>query len=427
MQYLFLIILIGFTVFSYKSDKKDIGSPFFISCVAFLACLFFGLFFYSKWNVEIEAITIFMVVSALVAFGLGHFFSKQVLQNKKKSFYAHNVITVGRCTTIIFFFFGIVIVLFNVIQKVQIAKLLGYSGAADLLKAVRMADSLNIVNETNIFLFLAGSFLNGVGYVYTFIIVNNIIIKKNVLYKNKLSKANWLPIIPFLINNILSASRYYIFIYFFMLFFYVVFIFYMQKHDGSFKLKEIRKILLLSIAGIIFFFVFMGMLRGDIQNVIDSFAIYLSSSLAAFNNVLKDGIRHSEFFGQETLFGIRYILAKLGFNVTQFGINQQFISFNASASTNIYTALKAYLADYGYGGMLVIQFVMGFLYSYFYYAIRNRGKIDCAIIVYSFLAFPLVYQIFTPEFTGSFLGIFQISTLISIILVYKIIVRRIKD
>lgn len=155
-----------------------------------------------------------------------------------------------------------------------------------------------------------------------------------------------------------------------------VILFYQKNGVGNAIDKRLVIIVLSLGFGALLLFFLSGVLTGknfDYDSVTDNFANYFSSSIYALNEFIRNPeqfVPETDFFGIHCFFGIYTVLRKLGFRIPEPVVALEFIRCG-KYETNIYTALRRYLQDFGMIGLSLIMAGLGALYKGLLRSIRH--------------------------------------------------------
>ena len=177
---------------------------------------------------------------------------------------------------------------------------------------------------------------------------------------------------------------------------------------------KLRRVALMVIIVVIAFFV-MGLAKQYKSSFLDSISVYGGSGLYNFNLWLESTGGGNVGGGSET-FGtfiriISTLLKRVGIDIDihTFERFYEFIIFRAENgyvySSNIYSALRPFVADLGYFGAVFFPFLLGMFYQWLYLrAKRYKYKFSWAVysmLLYPIIFFPVVEQLFN-RFTLGF-------------------------
>ena len=75
---------------------------------------------------------------------------------------------------------------------------------------------------------------------------------------------------------------------------------------------------------------------------------------------------------------------------------------NGLNTGNIYTTFYAYIYDFGYIGIIILPFIIGFVSEIIYIKAKNTNlnneKINLSIILYSYIFYTLAFSFFSNKF-----------------------------
>ena len=156
----------------------------------------------------------------------------------------------------------------------------------------------------------------------------------------------------------------------------------------------------------------MEVRRGSLSSEWDNILSYPGTTIEALNLYLVKG-ESSQYFGEETLMIIYGILNKLGGNFPVSSLALPSVTWT-NGGTNVYTALRRYVADYTILGMAMIQFCQGLFYGILYKKMRQK-RTSTSILIYAYLMYPVVESIFEERFL---IGICSAGTIYILVCIY---------
>lgn len=213
------------------------------------------------------------------------------------------------------------------------------------------------------------------------------------------SKVRWFLIMPFIalfVMGFVQVGRAGFMLILFQVYIAVLFgIFYKNYISGKIIKKETNLITRSFILIFVILVVFVGgdMLRKqdftfDISSV-EVFRQYLFGGISAFNTFLEErGKANIEYgYGRYT-FSALYDM--LGISKNEFGVYLKYLRISSkeyTLTTNIFTAFRQYIDDFGVLGTCFFMLVFGFASNYYYnYAIKGHIKAICvSIVLYTIL------------------------------------------
>ncbi len=212
-------------------------------------------------------------------------------------------------------------------------------------------------------------------------------------------KFRWFLVLPFIalfIMGFVQVGRAGFMMILFQVYITVLFaIFYKNHQAGTVVRHEINLIKksLLLVAVILVVFVGGDMLRKqdftfDISSI-EIFRHYLFGGISAFDTFLnKREVSDIEYGLGKYTFSALYDM--LGISKNEFGVYLEYLRVSRkdpALNTNIYTAFRQFIDDFGIGGTLVCMFIFGMVSNHFYnLAVKGHIKaITVSIVLYTIL------------------------------------------
>lgn len=147
--------------------------------------------------------------------------------------------------------------------------------------------------------------------------------------------------------------------------------------------------------------------------VLDELKVYLSGSVIAFGNNIKEN--SSVYHGQNS-FRFFYAISDKVFKTTlALKLTNNFVNIGNNVTTNVFTFYDFYLRDFGLFYAGVAQFIVSCIHGTNYKKCRNNKLIN--IYYCSLLSYPLVMQFFQDQYLS------LLSTWIQIIIVGVVIFK----
>lgn len=396
MLYILFFTLLVLLFIFFIVLKENFLFPSIIFTSTYFVSTFFALINKNRWNLHIDYKTYFVILISILFLFLGEQFSfsynKYLLNQKnnhiksrqktkiilKPSKLLTNFIIAYLIIVLIYFFYHI----YTNVGSIHLSQ---------LIRTYRNIDvSMNFVLK----LFIKSSVSIAYFYSYLFLV--------NIIYKNKIITHYLIPIALYLIIETISSNRIgyiYLIIVFFVLFYILL------KQKFNWKKKFTIRIFKYSIIAIIIIFLgfyLLGFLTGKSNNNFwNMISLYTGSSIPALNLFLNNFEYDIANFGSETLFGFTNLIKSFGFE-NDFITNNRILDFvhigDMPYRTNIYTSLRRLINDYNYFGMLIIQFLTGFIYTtiYSYIRFKKNNNLIFLSLLYSYMIRYLILS-FTDE------------------------------
>lgn len=420
---LILIAILMLTV--YKLSGRDLLSPTMWLLIGWFFSVLFAVTKISDWG-DISGKTVTVIIIGLLAFIFGGIIGKYT-KIRRPTQSKHNGLDQNRDMAIIcspvFLLFSIIVLLYTIYVDyrfvVRAAIYGGFTGGANLLSYARDSMLNDITMPYSIYIPIALS--QACAYIIAHSVISDVIHYK----ERKGGKNYWvikaICVLLFGVIAFLSTGR--TMIMYFLLFILSDVCIQLTLVYGHSR-RNNRKIIkygLLAIAAILGFFIivdiyFRASRYGIARNPIDQVIKYTSSSLYAFDIYLESPTKASET-GYETLYNVYSILRRIGFDYEKTSNTLPFASFS-NITTNVYTALRRYIHDFGYGGMIFIQILMGFVYEFAYKKIMRNASYSFNVILYCTFIFAPVFNCIEERFL---INVLSLRSLMIVVFMYVII------
>ena len=407
---LMLLVLAAFAIIAYRLDGGDLVSPRFLLCVALIASYGLVLLNYNNWDVRINGKFVLYVSTAVAAWILGGALVKK-LTPKKSSVAIGDKLPLFAANIRYKYPVNAFMLLSIALTAAYAFKLLSDAGGGSFSERLRAIYD-NVVNGyTPGFIFNQMlEIIIAVAYVNTFRLFQRIFSRHDKISIVKLS----IPIVMFLIAVLVTTDRNILLRYAIYFACIYVFFFYENRRFKRMNAAILRRVALMVIIVVIAFFV-MGLAKQYTSSFLDSISVYGGSGLYNFNLWLESTGGGNVGGGSET-FGtfiriISTLLKRVGIDINTHTFERfyEFIIFRAENgyvySSNIYSALRPFVADLGYFGAVFYPFLLGMFYQWLYLrAKRYKYKFSWAVysmLLYPIIFFPVVEQLFN-RFTLGF-------------------------
>lgn len=399
MTYIFLIVILSILMVYVYSNEKDIFSPLFLSLISFFGALllaFIGIF---SWNSqkELSLQLVLIIILGIFSFTMGariaKKFSKKKNYNKKIRL---KEIKIEKWKIIISSVFIVTTIVLMIIEIKRICSFFGFNSnnISSLLSYYRSKSVLysnEISSKTADINFIVKqmhktSVAIGVLFIYAF--CNNFFTKNKNYYL-------LIPIVLSMTESLLTSGRS-LFMRFIIIFLFCFLFFKIKKEKKINKKTIIYGIS--TIVGMLLVFYIMLPLLGRNTNIgfIKYITFYFSCGIPSFDLFLLKTPPHIGYIGEETFTGLYLLLNK--FHIVNFTRISSYSWQNIGGMhSNIYTSLKAYYYDFGYIGVLFLQFMFGFI-STLYYNYSKSNKNNFFLIVYFYYIYIFIEQIRAEQF-----------------------------
>lgn len=412
MLILLLFSVLFYLIVSSFSFNRSILSPSVMIAITFLFGTIFALIGNNTWQVSIQLKTVLFILFSLVSIYLGDSIGKKI---KIKDNNSSNIIYTNYSKNFIIFvslfgFFVCYIYLKQLLSFISFKGLVGLDLAGIRDSSVKSSREEYPINNFTIML---STFVTVIGLYFSLIFIY---IK---LYYNSKKKILLLPTIPMFIIFVLQTSRSSFIIYFFSIF--VAYTIFLQKKK---KVNVLNRIVLLGGRVLILtliLFSALGITTGkttSLSGAFQSIAVYGGSSILALDNWLLNDAMKAANTDSESFYGFLGFLNHFGSN---FSIRPYlpYIKLPNSVHTNIYTAFRAYYADFGIIGLFIICFLEGLVFSIWGKKIIKKESSFLSIMLYVQFFSGIMYSLFTPTLTASLFSVsFFMNIFFSFIVVH---------
>lgn len=420
--YAFCFFLFFWSITSFFQNKKDVLSPSFVMIATFFVGSVFSLIGNQLyWHQNISGLGPMVIVLSLAFFQLGErcfemmqfsnlpktqlFLFKRTIDQRPMPLPIH----FSKKTFFIMLIYQIVGVGLIIYFELQILKNANYSfGSFSFMSVLRQQEAAGEKLPSVVSAY--GVTLIGISLFGFFTIAQ-------CLYENKENKAWKLPLLFLLV----FPGLFYAFISRARSAFLLDAIFFassllISKRENSDRNKTKLTFLLVCIGGFfLIFYSIVGVMSKKITNQTGFFqviCIYAGSSIIAFDKYLTavPSTIFSSPWGQETFFGILNLFHRFFPSSPSGTYFLEVIHFTNGDSTNIYTAFRSFVHDFGVLGAVFIPFFCG-IYAALAHKLAFVSKGQKSLIIKAYYCLylnNLVYSLFTPQMTSSFLTITEI-------------------
>lgn len=417
------VLILG--IFFYKLFGSNINSPTVISCFVFGIGSFIAYFGNQKWNMLITWTIFDVLLLAMFSMSFGEYLARMIYQIRTSGMvYRHTIdkiiYIIPKNIILIFVLIGIIADILYYVRMCQIAHV-GYSDFWGMLSRINLARHQS-EERTGTLIACLNVLHSCVWGYFTLAYINNIIVEGKIAVKKYIRYISLLP--SYIFSIVIGGSR----IFFISVISFVIFSYLLlnrRYNDLNIKhktFKTLMKILAIAIVGLYILFSFMGKQSGKINdrtNAFDSFMIYAGSSITDLNLYLEAGIVRTNTPGRLTFSGLfntvgRFISIPQGNNV-----KMGYILLGNGILTNIYTAFAMYLSDFGWIGFVLIQSILGIIYTITFLYIETTQKLSNAMMVYLvFFLYGLIGQLFSAETTAGLLTVNDIFGMMVYFILY---------
>jgi oligosaccharide repeat unit polymerase len=424
MEFLMLAVLIALVLFAYFFENKDLVSPWFLLCLAILASYFIVLLNYTNWQVSININFVVYVTTAILAFGFGcgliniryrrfvfgdvNKLNKELItQSEIKSKYPANI----------FLFISVVC------SVIYLVKICADAGSASSINQLIRNIYNNITGDDYSTGFIFTQMLEivvAIAYINTYRLFVKLFRKDKKISAIKLI----IPIIMFFVVVMIWSDRN-IFLRYAIYFVCLFVLFFRENYKKTNANKKIIVYVFIVLCVAVIAFYLLGKVKQYTSNLTRMLGIYGGSGLYNFNLWI-DNFNDELSFGSSTfstfLRVIEYLFNLIGVDLNNFSLNSRFDVFITYRSTNgyvyssnIYSALKPFVEDFGYFGVIFYPFIMGLFYQWLYVKMRRKTYsfhwILYCMLIYPTIYFPILDQLFNRFTLGFVYELFWITVI----------------
>lgn len=436
MTYILLIIVcLLMLLFTYLKNRKDLLSPSILSIIFYTMAIFLAFIGCFSWNTEkqLSIKTIVIIVVGIVSFIIGEVVQKKIsgkinkitnkeetkIQKKEKK-----TIDISWKKVIIVSLFIILTMILMIIQIKKVCNSLGYdsNNIFKLLsyyrhKGTLFGNSITNKNDINFIVKQMSKICVVIGIIFSYVYA------RQYYYSEKFKKINILliPIVLSMFETLLTSGRA-LFMKIAVAFLFMIVFYYYKKKKQKIEFKDIIKILIVLLILIVIFYTILPLVgRKTSANFIEYITFYLGCGIPSLNVFINNLPIHSTWIGEETFQGIYVLLNK--FDIIDFTRNTAYgWSYFSGLGSNIYTSFRAYYFDFGWFGLIICQFIFGYISSLFYSYVK-KNDYGIQVPIYAYYVCMYIEQIRAEQFFG-LISSTTISYLIYFLLVYMIVIDK---
>lgn len=385
--FVILSLLSCFFLFIYKGDFL---APSFLVSVTMTISVFFAMVNVNRWDLHVGIETVTVIISSIMAFGAGGIWCSchctpakfNIILSDQVSYKINNYI-------LLFLSMTMIVLCYLSFQEIYtLSVLLGNTeGYRNIISVVRPAIERHQI-ELSRWMNYRHLLAQLIAYFYIYIFSFNTIFCGFSWRELKVLVPVML-FIPFIILTTGRMALMILIIYSVL----IIAILYQKKHGSTVKIK-VRLLWIFVLASGIFavLFFLLGTFTGKTVSADRTpFVIishYAGLSIPALDVFLNEPMVVSDHIGSNTLLGVYRVINRFGLHLQEVQIFLPFTQFNG-IDTNVYTAMRRYIQDFGYAGTMIIMWLLGTFYTGFYCFIMRKGASPLAIILYAMYAFPL--------------------------------------
>lgn len=418
--YILFFTCLLLTLFSLRKFK-DIFAPVCIICEMFTISSFFAIISAKFVNTDISIKTCIYLPAQLI---VGIFVASLIKNHKKQPQLEKqaNVISLSRWKYTVLLV--AVASLTAVYCYFYLRQILISDGATFTQKMASMrqraiTDGLGIPRVVIYILKITTSF----AYFSTYIFIHNLLVKKKNRRKCKHNLIYLWSVVLLVVSSLITGARAEL-IYFIV---YVVIVFTLVRSKLIYKKFTFKSLIkpALALAVALALFYLSSFIIGRTS---DSFArlisTYFGSPIIALDRFLSEP-KTFDLWGKEAFYSVMHFFERLGLIKGDVGsIHAEYVYINGEIYTNVYTAFRAYIIDFGVAGSFVLQALLILIYESFYgkckFSKNQLGYVNVSYIVYGLISHAIFLHFYGNYFYGQIISS-HIAIMIVLIFAYAAI------
>lgn len=424
MIYLLLIFFLGILIISYFLCERDLLSPMVIVASTFLFSVFLDALYTDIWQLPMHFNTTLIIMSEVLFFLLGAFLIQRIFYGKvalKEN--ENNTILSHDLNLKYFFLINVIMFIFLYLNYKEFCTLsqsfTNSSNLGDMIHALIQKISSGEAQMSRWYSYRY-IFMKSYTYIYIYIFAWNSI---NFNFKLK----NFIFLIPlaiFIPAIIFTAGRQE-FVYLSIYSLIVSAFIYQKKYNFDYK-KSIQLVgfIIIFLSTFLGLFFLSGYLSGKITITMSPLRVlahYAGINISAFDYFVNTEYNDTLYIGRMTLAGIYVKLLNWGIPV--FNTHMPYVQFYG-IDTNVYTAFRKYIQDYGYVGCSIIMFLLGVLYTFAYNYLKYCKFNHFGLLIYSLQVYPIFLLCREERFFTGIISTTFVYTIFCIYFFYKMIIER---
>ena len=394
--------------------------PSFISCCMFAFCVLLAFIGTFTWNVEkvLSVKLILIIFVGLSSFIIGEIVARESTKTNKKNDNKENAnkkvdIKVIKIDTwkLVLTIIGCILTAILLISEIKricsfygfesnsLPKILSfYRTKIGLFSTALIDDGIDI----NFIVKQMKKVCDVSCIIFMYIVANNILAKdkmKNII-------VYCIPMTLTLFMTLLGSGR--SIMMHMLVGFIMVYLIIFRNQNHKFTKKHIAIMISILFLSLLLFYLILPLVgRSTKDNFFEYITFYLGTPIPSFNYFLAHTPIHDHYIGNETFSNLYYVLNKINLiDYVKIGSHEW---INGS---NVYTSFRRYYFDFGIIGVMLCQFIFGFVSSKIYLKIKDLKNIPL-LIIYGYFAYILIDQIRDEQF----FGLFSLATFAYVILI----------
>ena len=430
--YELLILIVILWIFVILINK-DLFSPSSLLCLSYIFAVICAIYNIDNWKINLHYNTFFVIAIGIISFLISSFIFKALYRKKedeKKS--KLNYIEIKQykllALDIVSFVIFVIYCVYFIKALGGISALGNFSVAMEIYRSKTLFHDMALIPGWINFLIKV---CRAIAYVYTYIVINNIIVRKkeNITHRQENRILYIIGIILYLPLTLMSGGRYDLIVY--MVFVLIIWnIMYTIENSKRMQPKKIVKIGLIVIVLLVAFSNFRGLVgRNNKSSTIDYVTEYFGGSIEIFDMYMQDHNHSSKYFGQETFAGVRKFLYQIKLLDNQ-RVSEEATEFrtiyNGKTIGNVYTGFRKMYQDFGMIGVIILQALMAIIFNKFYYDSfykKENSKIYKSILLTGCIAFCLILHSYSESFYSTVISFNYIAFFIIMMFIIRFLLK----
>lgn len=428
MIYILFIIILLLLMISYIFFDRDLFSPPVTVVLTFCVSVGLNAVYASVWNLPMHFNTFMIILCEIGLFLLGggivHYFFYKLKPTfagaRKKVF--DSLYDIDNKKFILINVIVLTFLMMNYLELLRLMDQLSASGTTATFRTLAYKLAFGEINYSRWY-YYRYIFIKVCAYIGIYMCVYNSIVGgwncKNLKFL--------VPVVLFLVTIGITITR----MEFIKLSLYTLVLYtiicqqYNKREERKDKNVKLIKMICLCLGLFICVFFITGIMSGKIHSNMSFMRVlahYFGINISAFDVFVNTVYIDTKYIGMMTLSGIYSKLAFFGF--PSFSAYIGHFTYFSGIETNVYTAFRRYIQDYGYLGCSIIMFCLGFWYTFMYNYLKYYKFNVLGIIFYAILAYPVFLLCREEHFFIDFFKTTNIYIMLLIFIFYKVLLHK---
>lgn len=417
------IFITAILIVAYYVNRKALSCPAILYISPFLIMTIVAIGMRKLWDFHIDDVTVWVITIGLLSFYLGTFFSNKVRIKIRRGIKKIQINPIDGFDI----WKGILLLIINIVTVMWKLKLIRsfsvnhgggstFSAALGYYNYIKKIETGITITFPKILDYML-QLIDAVGFIWACLFAHVIV------YGNRRKGVKEIVVLNFflsIIGGLSSGGRGAAIKY--LIAFIIAFVFLYNQKTGWKNRIPVKYMLGIFALGVItcilFLYVATFIGRNEIVNVQRYITNYIGAQLYNLNYHITSNIPKSEIFGQETFYYLNKTIAHWVGNEewSNYALDLPSVYSRYGSLGNVCTTFYAYLHDFGYIGIVVLPFISGWISQTIY----RKAKIDActteqtfclSLVVYSYVAYMLVFSFFSNKFYELFVSISMLKML----------------